>query len=91
MKPSYFSFSSIDLEARAQKAWQLLTSCCLCPRRCRVNRLKGEKGFCQMGKKPKIFSFHPHFGEEKCLVGSRGSGTIFFSSCNLACVYWRRG
>jgi len=87
MRPSYLSFSSAELEARAEKAWRLLDSCRLCPRQCGVNRLKGEKGFCQMGKNSKIFSFHPHFGEEKCLVGSGGSGTIFFSSCNLACVY----
>lgn len=72
------------LEARIRKVSKILTSCSLCPRRCRVNRWKGEKGFCQLGKEAVVSSFHPHFGEERCLVGKGGSGTIFFASCNLA-------
>jgi len=88
MEPGYLAFCPKELEIRAEKCWELLKSCRVCPRRCGVNRLKDErKGFCQMGINPKIYSFHPHFGEENCLVGVGGSGTIFFSSCNLACVY----
>lgn len=53
-----------------------------------MDRAHDEKeGFCKTGAKPRVYSAHPHFGEEACLVGNRGSGTIFFSSCNLACVY----
>lgn len=66
----------------------LLNPCRVCPRECKNNRLANEKtGFCKMGRKAQISSAHAHFGEEKCLVGTNGSGTIFFSSCNLACVY----
>jgi putative pyruvate formate lyase activating enzyme len=52
-----------------------------------VNRLKGEIGNCKAGLKPKVSSYHQHFGEEYCLVGRSGSGTIFFTHCNLHCVY----
>ena len=64
-----------------------LADCDLCPRSCRVNRLRGERGFCGGGARVKIASFHPHRGEEFLLSGSRGSGTIFFSGCNMRCVY----
>lgn len=77
-----------DLNERAEKVWKLLNPCRVCPRKCGVNRnLSKSQGFCKMGRRLKISSFRPHFGEESCLVGQRGSGTIFFSSCNLACVY----
>jgi len=66
---------------------QILSNCTLCPRNCKINRLKGEVGFCKVKYKPFIASFGPHFGEEKCLVGTFGSGTIFFSSCNLKCIF----
>lgn len=76
------------IKKRAQLAWKLLNLCRVCPRECGVNRQKDERtGFCRMGAKPRINSYHTHFGEESCLVGTGGSGTIFFSSCNLACVY----
>lgn len=88
MKPNYLQLSFYELKKRAKKAWGLLNPCRVCPRKCGVDRIKGKRlGFCQMGKKPKVFSAHPHSGEEKPLVGAGGSGTIFFSSCNLACVY----
>lgn len=64
-----------------------LSSCQLCPHRCRVNRLKNEKGFCGAGKDVVVYSYHLHFGEEPPLSGTRGSGTIFFSFCNSRCVY----
>jgi len=65
----------------------LLASCTLCPRQCRVDRLKGEKGYCATGEKAVVSSFSAHFGEEPQLVGDNGSGTIFFSHCNLKCVF----
>ena len=64
-----------------------MESCHLCPRKCRVNRLKGETGFCQTGRKARVASYNAHFGEEAPLVGTCGSGTIFISSCNLLCSF----
>ena len=64
-----------------------LEACLLCPRRCGVNRLAGETGACGAGARLKIASHCLHTGEEPPISGSRGSGTIFFSHCNLACVY----
>lgn len=65
----------------------LLEKCELCPRCCGVNRLKGERGFCGVGAEPVIAHYGPHFGEEPPISGMRGSGNVFFSSCNLRCVY----
>jgi putative pyruvate formate lyase activating enzyme len=88
MKPAYLNISQSQLKKRSEKAWQLLNPCRVCPRKCGVDRAHDEKqGFCRTGSKPKVYSAHPHFGEESCLVGTSGSGTIFFSSCNLACIY----
>ena len=67
--------------------WDRLADCDLCPRNCGVNRLRGERGFCGGGTLAKVASFHPHRGEEFLLSGSQGSGTIFFSGCNMRCVY----
>lgn len=64
-----------------------LKSCTLCPRKCKVNRLQGELGFCQTGLLPQVASYDLHFGEESPLVGKGGSGTIFFAHCNLGCVF----
>jgi putative pyruvate formate lyase activating enzyme len=75
------------LAQRVKQAYAIFENCQLCPRMCRVNRLKGERGFCRAPSKLVVFSAHPHFGEEICLVGSHGSGTIFFSNCNLRCVF----
>ncbi|MFH1079546.1 MAG: radical SAM protein [Pseudomonadota bacterium] len=75
------------LKPRAQQAMELLKDCRLCPRTCRVDRLSGEQGFCRTGARASVASFHPHFGEEAPLVGRGGSGTIFFSSCNLLCSF----
>jgi len=69
------------------KFMKLLSRCEICPRECGVNRLEGQKGSCGVGAKPLVSSAFLHFGEERCLVGYRGSGTIFFSGCNLKCVY----
>ena len=70
-----------------QYAYHLLKSCELCPRVCKVNRLNGGKGFCGIGAKAVVSSAGPHYGEESVLVGSGGSGTIFFAGCNLGCVF----
>ncbi len=71
----------------SKKLTALLEECTLCPRQCKVNRLKGEKGFCRAGKNPVISSFNLHFGEEPPISGIRGSGTIFFTYCTLHCVF----
>jgi len=65
----------------------MLSNCTLCPRRCGVDRLKGERGYCGGGALAAVASFGPHFGEESPLVGTRGSGTIFFAGCNLKCCF----
>jgi putative pyruvate formate lyase activating enzyme len=75
------------LAERVQHAYSIFENCRLCPRRCGANRAKGGRGFCGAPPKPVIFSAHPHFGEEIPLVGQHGSGTIFFSNCNLRCVF----
>ncbi|MEW6262237.1 MAG: radical SAM protein [Thermodesulfobacteriota bacterium] len=75
------------LAQRVEQAYAIFESCELCPRRCGANRAGGEKGFCRAPVKPVVFSAHPHFGEEISLVGQRGSGTIFFSNCNLRCLF----
>jgi len=76
-----------ELEDRVGRAYHLLRSCTVCPRRCGVNRLEDERGFCRTGRLPVIYGYGPHFGEEPPLVGSGGSGTIFVSHCNLACRF----
>lgn len=75
------------LANRVKQAYTIFEQCQLCPRQCGVNRQKGEKGFCRAPVKPVVFSAHPHFGEEMSLVGDNGSGTIFFSNCNLRCIF----
>lgn len=66
---------------------ETLQHCELCPRRCGVDRLAGESGFCGAGREVEIYRYAPHFGEEPPLSGSCGSGTIFFSRCALRCLY----
>lgn len=65
----------------------MLEKCEICPRQCGVNRLKGQKGFCKIGDKIIIAHYGPHHGEEPPISGKSGSGTIFFSFCNLRCVF----
>ncbi|MDI6906450.1 MAG: radical SAM protein [Thermoanaerobacterales bacterium] len=76
-----------ELAARAEEAGSLLSECCLCGHECRIDRLGGEKGVCGAGDLAVISGYGPHFGEESVLVGTGGSGTIFFSRCNLRCVF----
>ena len=66
---------------------ELLNRCELCPRRCKVNRNKGEIGYCGASDKIRIGGYHLHMWEEPVITGDKGSGTIFFSYCNLRCVY----
>jgi putative pyruvate formate lyase activating enzyme len=75
------------LAQRADEASALLEECRLCPRACGVNRREGELGFCRSPARAVVYSAQPHFGEEVPLVGRGGSGTIFFSHCNLRCVF----
>lgn len=76
-----------ELKRRAEEAYRMLEACQLCPRNCGVNRLKERLGYCGIGREAMVSSFGPHFGEESVLVGRFGSGTIFFTSCNLSCVF----
>jgi putative pyruvate formate lyase activating enzyme len=86
--PCYIeTFRSGKLREKIKAAYQILENCDLCQRNCKVNRLKGELGTCKVGKEPMTSSAGPHFGEEPPLVGRRGSGTIFFTGCNLLCLY----
>jgi putative pyruvate formate lyase activating enzyme len=80
--------SDAELQKRIDAAYRLLESCRVCPRECGVNRLKNDKlGFCRSGLNPIISSVNAHDGEEPPLSGARGSGAIFFTNCNLRCVY----
>ena len=72
---------------RVAQAYSIFEKCRLCPRECGANRLDGEKGFCRAPLKVMVYTAQPHFGEELSLVGQHGSGTIFFSNCNLRCVF----
>lgn len=66
---------------------EMLSSCKLCPKNCGINRLKGELGFCRAGKEVKVARAALHHWEEPCISGTKGSGTVFFSHCNLKCVF----
>jgi len=87
-EPPYLALhASGELRRRADELWELMRSCELCPRQCRALRLDGEAGFCQGTAQLVTASYHPHLGEERPLVGHGGSGTVFFSNCNLRCVF----
>ncbi|MGQ9484482.1 MAG: radical SAM protein [Desulfosoma sp.] len=88
MEASYVqAYRSKVLQHRIDKALRWLRKCSLCPRLCRVNRLADEKGVCRTGRYALVSSYGPHFGEEDPLVGRNGSGTIFFTHCNLLCLF----
>jgi len=88
MKPSYLEAHEKGvLQKRVDRALAWMRRCTLCPRMCRVNRMEDEKGFCRTGRRAVVASYGPHYGEESPLVGKNGSGTIFFSHCNLFCVF----
>ena len=88
MTPSYLDLDVSELERRAAEAFELLGPRCLvCPRECKVDRRADVPGLCAVGRHAVVASWFPHFGEEDCLRGWNGSGTIFFSGCNLRCVF----
>jgi putative pyruvate formate lyase activating enzyme len=75
------------LAEREKELWSIYEKCQLCPRKCEVNRLAGENKVCKATDKLTVHSAGAHFGEEAPLVGRYGSGTIFFSNCNLRCCF----
>ncbi|MGI5818655.1 MAG: radical SAM protein [Armatimonadota bacterium] len=87
-EPAYLELHrSGELKRRGERLWDRMMACRLCPRSCMVNRIEGERGFCQATSELLISSYHPHFGEERPLVGDGGSGTVFFTHCSLRCVF----
>jgi putative pyruvate formate lyase activating enzyme len=87
-EPAYMSlFRSGALQRRAERSVADLAHCEVCPRCCGVDRLADETAVCKIGRYPLVSSYFPHHGEEDCLRGWRGSGTIFFTWCNLKCVF----
>jgi putative pyruvate formate lyase activating enzyme len=88
VKASYLELHrSGELKARTRRAVSALGECRLCPRQCGANRLNDERGYCRTGRRARIASASPHFGEERPLVGQNGSGTLFFGYCNLFCSF----
>jgi len=86
--PSYAALSeSGELARRAGLAYAAMRECRLCPRNCGVNRIAGKLGFCKIGKKAGVASANLHHGEEPPISGTRGSGTIFFTGCNMSCRF----
>ncbi len=86
--PSYIAaFQDGRLQFRAREALERLRSCSICPRMCGVNRLNDERGFCATGRQAIVYSTFAHHGEEPPVSGDNGSGIIFFSRCNMRCVY----
>ena len=86
--PAYVkTFEEGKLRERAEQAVELLRSCRVCPRACQIDRFNNRIGVCKSGRHARVASAFAHFGEEDCLRGGNGSGTIFFSGCNLRCVF----
>jgi putative pyruvate formate lyase activating enzyme len=85
--PAYLRLGQASLASRARRAVATLADCRACPRDCGVNRLEDRWAACKTGRYAVVSSFFPHFGEEDCLRGWNGSGTIFFAHCNLRCVF----
>jgi putative pyruvate formate lyase activating enzyme len=87
-EPAYINaFETGILQDKIKSARLLLSPCNICPRKCRVDRLSGETGVCRTARSAVVSSYNPHFGEEAPLTGTRGSGTIFFTHCNLMCLF----
>lgn len=87
-QPAYIeTYKKGLLKKKAEDARKILSSCVLCPRKCEVDRLSGETGICKTGSMAVVSSYNAHFGEEAPLVGRNGSGTLFFTNCNLLCVF----
>jgi putative pyruvate formate lyase activating enzyme len=87
-EPAYLTlFRSGEIQDRVFRGLRELEDCCACPRNCHVNRMANKTRVCNTGRHARVSSAFPHFGEEDCLRGWNGSGTIFFSLCNLRCVF----
>lgn len=87
-QPAYLAlFHSGELQERAEWALRMLADCALCPRACHVDRVHGRGKICRTGRHAVVSSAFAHFGEERCLRGTHGSGTIFFGGCNLRCAF----
>ena len=86
-EPAYFSLTANEIRKRVEAGRHRTADCCACPRNCHVNRLANETKICNTGRYARVASALPHLGEEDCLRGWNGSGTIFFSLCNLRCVF----
>ena len=86
-KPAYLSLPREEIHQRAERAVASLAECRACPRDCGVNRLADKWAACKTGRYALVTSCFPHLGEEDCLRGWHGSGTIFFGHCNLRCVF----
>ncbi len=87
-QPVYLElWQSGELARRVKLGLEKLADCVLCPRNCHVNRIENKTKVCRTGRYAIVSSHFAHFGEEQCLRGNRGSGTIFFSWCNLRCVF----
>jgi len=86
--PAYLkTYEEGKLREKVEEALAALADCTLCPRHCHVDRARDRFGVCKSGRYARVSSYFPHFGEEDVLRGWRGSGTIFFSWCNLRCVF----
>ena len=83
----YSKLSYDQLKEKADKLRAIYKNCVLCPWDCRIDRTAGKLGVCKSSDKVKVSSAAPHFGEEPMISGTKGSGTIFFSNCNLRCTY----
>ena len=87
-EPAYLRLHrSGELKRRGEFLWERMKKCDLCPRDCGAQRLDGQKGFCGSDAQLVVSSYHAHFGEEACLVGRGGSGTVFLTNCSLRCVF----
>jgi len=87
VRPAYLDLGTDTLRERAMLALETLRHCTACPRSCGVNRLEDRWSACKTGRYAVVSSWFPHLGEEDCLRGWNGSGTIFFGHCNLRCVF----
>jgi putative pyruvate formate lyase activating enzyme len=85
--PAYLKLPPGELLRRGEAAGAILKNCTLCPHNCMVDRTAGDKGFCRTGSAAIVSSWGPHHGEERPLVARFGSGTIFFTGCNLGCIF----
>src|SRR5207247_1741552 len=85
--PAYLALPRDELARRIERSLAMLDACRVCPRDCDAARSRDEIGLCNVGRHARVASYFAHFGEEDCLRGWNGSGTIFFAWCNLRCVF----